>query len=538
MQRRQRSSASRGTNGTTSPPSSLNGGLSSRSSAQSKKKSSLSLVSVLGGLVSMLAIGLCLIVVMPTTKISTSSSTDASASSAAGQGDVTAGFKEAHEMIRKRETVQQSSPSPKLQADTTGRSGVHWPVPEGIRQMEPIQGEPEYHVIFSTGCSTFQDWQSYVFFYHAWKSGQQGNVTRVASGCSDKDAETLRTLFKEQIEIMAPGRFHLHLTPDYSRIKPKVNFKYFNKPFGTRHWMENALGFPDKPLNEDTIIILLDPDQVILRPFTNDFSGPAEVWKPTHSKIPHRIKVEHGAPFGQQYGFAMQWKNKVNATYVAQGPTRLTTMDDAEAQGHYLVGPPYVATARDMYQIVTTWCDFVPRVHDDYPHLLAEMFGYCLAAAHLNLPHQVAWGFMVSDIGVGGEGWKMVREMQPDETVCENTPQDKMPHVLHYCQRYMLGKFFIGKYRLRKDFISCESPLLVEPTADIVKLRHQVAPDGTRIDLTKDDSAKLNAFMLCQLIPRLNEAAVFFKQHHCTNPNMEYSYIFHETLEDEAIRFL
>ena len=37
-----------------------------------------------------------------------------------------------------------------------------------------------YHVVFSTGCSAFQDWQSYVFFHRALLSGQEGHVTRVA----------------------------------------------------------------------------------------------------------------------------------------------------------------------------------------------------------------------------------------------------------------------------------------------------------------------------------------------------------------------
>lgn len=43
------------------------------------------------------------------------------------------------------------------------------------------------------------------------------------------------------------------------------------------------------------------------------------------------------------------------------------------------------------------------QVHDQYPHLLAEMFAYCLAAAHLRLAHQTALSFMVSDTGSGGE---------------------------------------------------------------------------------------------------------------------------------------
>ena len=49
------------------------------------------------------------------------------------------------------------------------------PTPLEQRQkVEPIAtkddklGTPKvsYHIVFSTGCSTFQDWQSYVFFFH------------------------------------------------------------------------------------------------------------------------------------------------------------------------------------------------------------------------------------------------------------------------------------------------------------------------------------------------------------------------------------
>jgi hypothetical protein len=203
--------------------------------------------------------------------------------------------------------------------------------------------EDEIHVVFSTGCSTFQDWQSYVFFYHALKSGQKGTVTRIASGCKEEDAETLKRLHKEQIEIMSPN-FQLHLTPEYSRVKPRVKFKYFNKPFGLNHWMEHVLGYPDRPKNDDAMVVVLDPDMMLLRPFNSkDFSSSTEIWRPTKSSLPLRLKVEHGSPFGQQYGFALQWKDKVNMTYVANGePSRVETIDRQEARDHYIVGPPYI----------------------------------------------------------------------------------------------------------------------------------------------------------------------------------------------------
>jgi peptidyl serine alpha-galactosyltransferase len=53
-----------------------------------------------------------------------------------------------------------------------------------------------------------------------------------------------------------------------------------------------------------------------------------------------------------------------------------------------------------MYSIAVKWCEFGPRVYKQYPHLLAEMFAYCLAAAHLRLHHQTAVSFMVSDVAI------------------------------------------------------------------------------------------------------------------------------------------
>jgi len=43
---------------------------------------------------------------------------------------------------------------------------------------------------------------------------------------------------------------------------------------------------------------------------------------------------------------------------------------------------------------------------------------------------------------------------------------------------------------------------------------------------------KRNAFMLCRFIPALNEAARFYKAHHCVNdpPNMKETLIFHDSL--------
>ena len=244
-----------------------------------------------------------------------------------------------------------------------------------------------YHVIMSSGCSTFQDWQSYVFFYHVLQSGQEGHVTRIASGCSSGEEEkSLHDIFADEIESMNPGKHHLHLTPDFSTVLKKVKkpFKYFNKPFGVRHWFEHALGYPDNhALHDDSVVILLDPDQILLRPFTRDFSHSSEVWrlkheykhKPIEERPQVKTQVEHGSPFSQQFGYGIQWLTKVDPDYVFQDmlPTPVANMTKKEARDYYFaMGPPYVATAKDMYAIVKTWSDIVPKVHDEYPYLLAE----------------------------------------------------------------------------------------------------------------------------------------------------------------------
>jgi len=87
----------------------------------------------------------------------------------------------------------------------------------------------EYHIVFSTGCSAWQDWQSYVFFFQALQVGQPGTITRIVSGCDEETTTTVQRLFQEQIQPMAPERFKIHFTPDYAHVKKGVNYPYFNK---------------------------------------------------------------------------------------------------------------------------------------------------------------------------------------------------------------------------------------------------------------------------------------------------------------------
>jgi peptidyl serine alpha-galactosyltransferase len=466
-----------------------------------------------------------------------------------------------------------------------------------IRTMNPeipkdAQKYTKYHVVFSTGCSIYQDWQSYVFFYQAYAIQQGGTVTRIVSGCNEEEQVQLQKLFDEQIRTMVydtsvqyNNNFRIHFTPDYSHLKPSEKYVYFNKPYGMKHWLENVLGYSSKITNQNTVIsttnvkeedknsivVLLDPDQIIMRKWeNNDFSNTD--WKYLKQNEIPRIYVSDGYPMGQLYGYGLQWKQKINMTTVLNSipnngagvTTPIDSMSNTDAQAGYVVGPPYVATATDMYKIVVTWSQFVVPVHDQYPHLLAEMFAYSLAAAHLQLHHQTAQSFMVTDYEDDRheEGWNDIdtipksdlctshRIVRQEHIINNKHPIDQPMHrantngpwVFHYCQRYSIGPYFFGKYRMARSiykgsFLNCDSPLFVEPPTNVYELyNYSTVPDGGKhtkdIVFRKDNFRRRAAFTMCYIIPFLNDAATYYKQKHCTGQVSNYSKIVRLAYDD------
>jgi hypothetical protein len=297
--------------------------------------------------------------------------------------------------------------------------------------------------------------------------------------------------------------------------------KYFNKPYGMWHWMQNSLGYNDQNMYEkegDAVIILIDPDMLLLRPITRDFTNDTSMhWV---KELHNVARVEHGKPMASVYGFGsgpfrLDLKRIVGEVSPALNVTR------EEGNWYYPAGPPYITTARDMYAITHMWTTIAPKVHEQYPELLAEMFSYSIAAAHLELPHQLSTAFMVSDPSAGSEGWYLIDNI-PAEGMCDWKDEDPLPLVLHFCQRSLLGEFVFTKYRLRKDFLSCDAPLLIEPPKDIAtKYDYGIDPPKTKggeagmkmaYNPTK---VKRHSFMLCHLIPQFNEAAEYYKKHNC-----------------------
>lgn len=75
-----------------------------------------------------------------------------------------------------------------------------------------IPDDSNVHVIFSTDCGAYQDWQTLVMFHSAKAVGQKGHITRIASGCNAEQKEILIKLYQK----LYPQNL-VHFTPDFKQ---------------------------------------------------------------------------------------------------------------------------------------------------------------------------------------------------------------------------------------------------------------------------------------------------------------------------------
>ena len=384
------------------------------------------------------------------------------------------------------------------------------------------------HLVFSTDCSGYQHWQSIALWYSAQRVGHTAPVTRIASSC---DESARAPIAHEWARIDPAGRFRVHFTPPME-LKGG-SYKYSNKPGGLRHWLAHA-----QPAVAERFVALLDPDQILLRPITVaigaglrpspsgrgelvDADGVPRLLARDARAMPQRVARRQAA--AQQFGIGGAWANamtpKARPSWVHFSRAKVcgegapcTRTSPQLAETSYSVGPPYIAHIDDWREIADQWWDMMPRVHAQYPHLLAEMYAFSMAAANLTLPIAQLHHLMVSDVGAGGEGWPWVERLAETgaaRALCAGAgphtppastrdPRAALPSVLHHCQRYSIAKSNFAKRQVPHDFFSCGARALPFSHADIVaQLESSAAPSR---------QLKRHAFMVCNLVPRINAA--------------------------------
>ena len=418
--------------------------------------------------------------------------------------------------------------------------------------------EPEVHVIFSTDCSDYQNWQSVTLFYSALMCGQQGKITRIASGCSDIEIadldKTYQKLYPEHYRIGDAGgqgqdglTFRVHYTPDFKHDeKTHQKYAFYNKPRGLKHWLANAV--PSIPANE--VVALLDPDMIFLRPLTaNVRSDPTKMYnkKLFFDKSGNSIKemqdfVVTGRPVAQLYGLGGPWADdhhkKFNRTRICGPGSACLQVSQFDAEQYYSVGPPYLATRTDFDRIAKTWVDFVPKVYEQYPYLLAEMYAYSMAAAHEKLPHLSMYHYMVSNSEGGGEGWEYVDDL---EDVCEQPSSlvevpgqpthmgnvrverfyegKPLPVLFHYCQHFSITpelSFYKGAHRDASS-MSCETKPYPMCLPDTVGKHIDFKQHVRGTDIYKSTRKKKRGGFAVNIIHTiLNRAISFYQKRVCS----------------------
>lgn len=164
--------------------------------------------------------------------------------------------------------------------------------PMSVPLHEEAKLNDEVHVIFSTDCSPYQDWQTLVVFHSAKVVGQKGRVTRIASGCDPEKQEALTKLYSH---LYPNGIYTAHFTPDFKKdekTNKKCTFKchfilqtihlhknqllyfiltddFYNKPWGLKHWLDTS----QPPIADEVVVALIDPDMIFVRPLTTQIRG-------------------------------------------------------------------------------------------------------------------------------------------------------------------------------------------------------------------------------------------------------------------------
>ncbi|KAG7355825.1 hypothetical protein IV203_000511 [Nitzschia inconspicua] len=289
-----------------------------------------------------------------------------------------------------------------------------------------------FHFIVSSECSSYQLWETLTSFHAAEAVHQCGRFTWIISGClpndqlhqgigksgANSDLLTPQVIqqhvdrhFPPHVEIPADCsrlRPALHFTPDYSDMSvyggPYADGKttrYFvkkdgskqrstfgnryvfnNKPNGLLHWAE-----ANNDDSIDDVIVLIDPDFLFLTKF--HLARPDVTVMGRKDAIRYdRDVVFPGQPAAASYGLGAQWLD-FDLVKICGPDSHCANTTRSDVHNHFSAGPPYIIHRKDVLPLAKKWASLVPGTYDEYPLLYAEMYAYSMAAAHLQLRHNL-----------------------------------------------------------------------------------------------------------------------------------------------------
>mmetsp|Transcript_12645 Transcript_12645/g.20436 ORF Transcript_12645/g.20436 Transcript_12645/m.20436 type:complete len:567 (+) Transcript_12645:206-1906(+) len=399
-------------------------------------------------------------------------------------------------------------------------------IPEGPRTGD----DGKLHIIFSSGCNYFQHWQSELLLATAYLVGQRGRVTRIVSGCYDKTAENVKHEHQTfpagkndqlvPIEILNRSvneNFGLFVTPEFEGA---IAFPWINKPSSIKYFMENAR--PELERLGETVIAILDPDFIFLKPLTQVGEKPSDmiisepVLKDKDLNNPVDVVVK-GRPVAQRYGLGGGWVDPKWDLDVITGdhstPAKKWTREEAQLWTD--VGPPLMAHVDDLTPLSVLWEKYMRPVLEIEKEILADMWAYSIASAHLGLKHTIVNHHMISSWpstqNDKSQAFPWVKEWK--EMSCRNPevkPGYKLPTFIHMASNFKApdrieGPWMFHKGHVPATILDCDSPLIIESADDLYEKSLE----------QNDFKTHYTAWVLCHIVAKLNEVLMLYKQKFC-----------------------
>lgn len=379
---------------------------------------------------------------------------------------------------------------------------------------ETIPGFPadhdgsDIHIVFSMSCGQSNRLlqQTVVQLTATW-AAQRGPITQILSGCSED----------ERLRVMEEPTFYYdfrrHFTPSFAvNPEPGVegSYKPYNKPFGLRHFLLNAV-----PEVKHELIALIDGDFFFFRPLeANTGRNMTGFYRGRRDPSTVNDTVIDGLALAQDWhalqgGFFAEDKAEVLQKVCAGLPCgSVSPADGAEYYGS--IGPPYVMTRRDALRMVDDYCHLCVTTRQVSNEWIAEMFAYSVAAANNGIKHTALSHLGISSPGFEGGGheyWSFVDGTMANPCEDNLTPiMPKHPPVaVHACQ--WIGDFYKGVWP--DTLADCDSPMFrIVPSTHWSEIETTVDPSNQRM-------RREEVWAKCTLTKIMDRALVEFKKRTC-----------------------
>ncbi len=266
------------------------------------------------------------------------------------------------------------------------------------------------HYIFSTEGSAFHDWQSEVLLHSHRRNGLAGRITRIV--CCDAAWRSPEGSSPDYAVVQVPRFDPLH--GDWYPLR--------NRPHSLAHIFERMPGYIDP----DEIVVLLDPDQVIV--------GSPGSWNALFERVAARGPLAAGYGIGSS--FLDSWADQFYG--------RCSAADDA-VRANIAIGAPYVLYGRDLQAIAPVWVEVMERMRRDVriaalAGWCTDMYAYAIATIRLGIMH-ARLPLMISSPFDENEPWDLA------SVDAKGRPRFRFPLVVvHYCQRLSIGSYSWAKH--------------------------------------------------------------------------------------------